>query len=136
MGLRIELPGDLVHDLEQEAVSRHVAVVEMIREALHAWGVSRDAAEAVNNHPRFSPPAEVAESDLWVGACDERAWLHAAPVTSAGIDERRPTLPGPVGAAISRENLVHELSAIRARGVLEDDSLLTIFLNHLREVRW
>jgi len=45
MELRIQLPEDLVHDLEQEAVRRHVSVVEIIREALHTWRVSREAAE-------------------------------------------------------------------------------------------
>jgi predicted transcriptional regulator len=45
MGLRIELPEDLAHDLEEEAVRRHVSVVEIIREALHTWRVSREAAE-------------------------------------------------------------------------------------------
>ena len=45
MGLRIELPEASVHDLEQEAVRRHVSVVEMIREALPTWEASRAAAE-------------------------------------------------------------------------------------------
>lgn len=45
MGLRIELPEDLVHDLEQEALRGHVSVVEIIREVLHTWRVGREAAE-------------------------------------------------------------------------------------------
>ena len=45
MGLRIELPEDLVHDLEQEAVRRHVSVIEIIREALHIWQASRATPE-------------------------------------------------------------------------------------------
>src|SRR6266850_3650817 len=92
---------------------------------------------ATNHHPKFPPQAEAAEVDLSeASACNERAWLHAAPDTSAGGDGLWPTLPGPVGAAISRENLVHRLSTIRARGVLEDDGLLAIFLDHLREAGW
>jgi len=42
---RIELPEDLVHDLDQEAVRRQVSVVEIIREALHTWRISREAGE-------------------------------------------------------------------------------------------
>jgi hypothetical protein len=45
MGLRIELPEDLVHDLEQEAMRRHVSVVEIMRQALRIWQVSRPAPE-------------------------------------------------------------------------------------------
>jgi hypothetical protein len=45
MGLRIELPEDLVHDLEQEATRRHVSLVEIIREALHIWRASRETPE-------------------------------------------------------------------------------------------
>ena len=45
MGLRIELPEDLVHDLEQEARRRHVSVVEIMRQALRIWQVSRPAPE-------------------------------------------------------------------------------------------
>lgn len=35
MSLRIELPEDLIQDLEQEAARRHVHLDEIIREALH-----------------------------------------------------------------------------------------------------
>ena len=45
MGLRIELPEDLVHDFEQEAMRRHVSVVEIMRQALRIWQVSRPAPE-------------------------------------------------------------------------------------------
>jgi hypothetical protein len=45
MGLRIELPEDLIRDPEQEAVRRHVSVIKIIRGALYTWRVSRDAAE-------------------------------------------------------------------------------------------
>jgi hypothetical protein len=47
MGLgRIELPEDLVHDIEQEAVRHHVSVIEIIREALHIWQASRATPES------------------------------------------------------------------------------------------
>jgi hypothetical protein len=45
MGLRMELPEDLVHDLEQEAVRRRVSPAQIIREALHMWRVSRATPE-------------------------------------------------------------------------------------------
>ena len=46
MGLRIELPEDLVHDLEQEAARQHVSPTETIREALHMWKVSHETSES------------------------------------------------------------------------------------------
>jgi hypothetical protein len=42
MPLRIELPEDLIHDLEQEASRRHVLLAEMIREVLQMWRASRE----------------------------------------------------------------------------------------------
>jgi Ribbon-helix-helix protein, copG family len=46
MGLRIELPEDLVHDLEQEAARQHVSLAEIIREALHMWKVGHETSES------------------------------------------------------------------------------------------
>jgi hypothetical protein len=46
MGLRIELPEDLVHDLEQDAVRRHVSIIEVIGQALRIWGVRRITPES------------------------------------------------------------------------------------------
>lgn len=42
MPLRIELPDDLIHDLEQEATRRNTPLAEIIREALHVWRASRE----------------------------------------------------------------------------------------------
>jgi hypothetical protein len=44
MGLRIELPEDLVHDLEQAAARQHVFLTEIVREALHMWEVSHETS--------------------------------------------------------------------------------------------
>jgi Ribbon-helix-helix protein, copG family len=41
MALKIDLPEDLVHDIEQEAVRRHVSPAAIIREALHIWRANR-----------------------------------------------------------------------------------------------
>src|SRR2546428_9124040 len=43
MSLRIELPDDLIHDLEQEAAHQRISLAEIISEALHLWRVSRAA---------------------------------------------------------------------------------------------
>jgi len=42
MPLRIELPDDLIHDLEQEATRQNTPLAEIIREALHMWRASRE----------------------------------------------------------------------------------------------
>jgi hypothetical protein len=41
MALRIELPDDLVHDLEQEVARQQLSLAELIREALAVWRTSR-----------------------------------------------------------------------------------------------
>ena len=43
MPLRIELPNDLAHDLEQEGARQHLSLAEVIREALRVWKMSREA---------------------------------------------------------------------------------------------
>jgi hypothetical protein len=50
MSLRIELPEDLIQDLEQEAARRHVHLDEIIREALHLWRAN--CAMAANERER------------------------------------------------------------------------------------
>jgi hypothetical protein len=50
MPLRIELPDDLIRDLEQEATRRHIPLTGLIREALHMWWASREAP--VNDRER------------------------------------------------------------------------------------
>ena len=43
MALRIELPEDLIHDLELEASRRHLPLAEIVRDALQMWRASREA---------------------------------------------------------------------------------------------
>jgi hypothetical protein len=43
LALRIELPEDLIRDLELEASRRHVPLAEIIRDALQIWRASRKA---------------------------------------------------------------------------------------------
>jgi hypothetical protein len=87
----------------------------------------------VNHDFRLPPHAEATEvAQFGAGAFDGLAPLHAAPATSAGGGGPGTTLFGRVGAAISRENLVHGLGAVGGRGVVEDDGLLAVFLDHLR----
>jgi hypothetical protein len=43
MALSIELPEDLIRDLELEASRRHVPLAEIIRDALQIWRASRKA---------------------------------------------------------------------------------------------
>ena len=42
MSLIIELPDDLVHELEQEGARQHLSLPEMIREALNVWRTHRE----------------------------------------------------------------------------------------------
>lgn len=42
MSLRIELPDDLVYELEQEVARQDLSLAEIIREALHMWRTSRE----------------------------------------------------------------------------------------------
>ena len=42
MPLKIEVPDDLIHDLEQEATRRCVPLAEIIHEALHMWRANRE----------------------------------------------------------------------------------------------
>jgi hypothetical protein len=42
MSLIVELPDDLVHELEQEVAHRDLSLAEIIREALHIWRTSRE----------------------------------------------------------------------------------------------
>src|SRR5215510_11288324 len=44
MPLRIELPDDLIRDLEQEAARQRIPLAEIISEALHLWRASRAAS--------------------------------------------------------------------------------------------
>src|SRR5438270_5751913 len=44
MSLRIELPNDLIHDLEQEAARQRIPLAEIISEALYLWRASRAAS--------------------------------------------------------------------------------------------
>jgi hypothetical protein len=44
MPLRIELPDDLIRDLEQEAARQRIRLAEIISEALHLWRASRAAS--------------------------------------------------------------------------------------------
>ena len=44
MPLRIELPDDLIHDLEQEAARQRIPLAEIISEALQLWRASRAAS--------------------------------------------------------------------------------------------
>jgi hypothetical protein len=43
MAVRIELPEDLIRDLELEASRRHVPLAEIIRDALQIWRASHKA---------------------------------------------------------------------------------------------
>jgi hypothetical protein len=41
MAMKIDLPEDLMLDIEQEALRRHVSPADIIREALHLWRANR-----------------------------------------------------------------------------------------------
>jgi Ribbon-helix-helix protein, copG family len=100
MGLRIELPDDLAHDLEQEAIHRHVSVIEIIREALHTWRVSRDAAE--NDRERVRQILQ--DRGLLCQLSTELA-AHAQPLTIEELDRlaTKAAKAGPLSELIIRE---------------------------------
>ena len=100
MELRIELPEDLVHDLEQEAVRRHVSVVEIIREALHIRRVGREAAE--NDRERVRQILE--DKGLLCQLPPELA-AHAQPLTIEELDQlaTKAAKAGPLSEVIVQE---------------------------------
>jgi hypothetical protein len=100
MGLRIELPEDLIRDLEQEAVRRHVSVIEIIREALHAWRVSSDAAE--NDRERIKQILQ--DRGLLCQLPTELA-AHAQPLTVEELDllATKAAKAGPLSELIIQE---------------------------------
>jgi Ribbon-helix-helix protein, copG family len=102
MPLRIELPEDLIHDLEHEAARRHVPLAEIIREALHMWRASREMP--ANDRERVMQvlrdrgllcqlPAELAAcaQSLAVEELDRLATkaVQGGPVSELIIQERR-----------------------------------------------
>ena len=100
MGLRIELPEDLVHDLEQEAVHRHVSIVEIIREALHTWRVSREAAEIDREQAR-----QILQNRGLLCQLPPELAAHAQPLTVEELDRlaTKAAKVGPLSELIVQE---------------------------------
>src|SRR2546427_13132758 len=57
MSLRIELPDDLIHDLEQEAARQRISLAKIISEALHLWRVNRGDSANTPERGREERPA-------------------------------------------------------------------------------
>jgi hypothetical protein len=101
-GEKIELPDDLIRDLEQEAARQRIPLAEIISEALHLWRASR--ATSANDRERVMQvlqargllcelPAELAASaqPLAVEELDLLATKAAqgGPVSELIVQERR-----------------------------------------------
>ena len=100
MSLQIELPNDLVHDLEQEASRQHLSLAEIIREALHMWKASHGAP--VNERQRVIRVLQ--ERGLLCQLPEELA-AHAQPLTAEELDQlgARAAQGGPLSDLIMRE---------------------------------
>jgi hypothetical protein len=142
-GLLCQLPTELgahAQPLTVEELGRLATKAAQVGSSNPAHeGSNKTVLTAIKDPPNYDvrppPHAEAAEGvRLGAGAFDGLALPHAAPATSAGGGGAGTASSGRVGAAISRENLVHGLGAIRGRGFVEDDGLLTVFLDHLREI--
>ena len=100
MGLRIEFPEDLVHDLEKEASRRHVSIIEIIREALHTLRVSREAAE--NDRERVK---QVLQDRGLLCQLPTELFAHAQPLTVEELDRlaSKAAKGGPLSELIVQE---------------------------------
>jgi len=81
MPLRIELPADLAHDLEQEGARQHLSLAEVIREALRVWKASREAPAS----DRERVMRVLRERGLLCQLPEERT-THAQPLTVEELD--------------------------------------------------
>jgi len=81
MPLRIELPDDLAHDLEQESARQHLSLAEVIREALCVWKARREAPAS----DRERVMRVLRERGLLCQLPEELA-THAQPLTAEELD--------------------------------------------------
>jgi Arc/MetJ-type ribon-helix-helix transcriptional regulator len=100
MPLRIELPDDLVHDLEQEVARQHLSLAEVIREALRVWKASREAPAS----DRERVVRLLQERGLLCQLPEELA-AHVQPLTAEELAwlATRAAQGGPVSELIVRE---------------------------------
>jgi hypothetical protein len=100
MPLRIELPDDLVHDLEQEGARQHLSLAEVIRQALRVWKAGREAP--ASDRERIMRVLQ--ERGLLCQFPEELA-ASAQPLTAEELDElaMRAAQGGPVSELIVRE---------------------------------
>jgi hypothetical protein len=100
MPLRIELPDDLAHDLEQEGARQHLSLAEVIREALRVWKASREAPAS----DRERVMRVLRERGLLCQLPEELA-THAQPLTAEELDglTTRAAQGGPLSELIVRE---------------------------------
>ena len=94
MPLRIELPDDLVHDLEQEGARQHLSLSEVIRQALRVWKAGREA-----------PVMRVLRERGLLCQLPEGLATHVQPLTAEELDglAMRAAQGGPVSELIVRE---------------------------------
>jgi hypothetical protein len=100
MPLRIELPDDLVHDLEQEGARQHLSLSEVIRQALRVWKAGREAP--VSDRERVI--RVLRERGLLCQLPEEFA-TQAQPLTAEELERlaMRAAQGGPVSELIVRE---------------------------------
>ncbi len=100
MPLRIELPDDLAHDLEQEGACQHLSLAEVIREALRVWKACREAPAS----DRERVMHVLRERGLLCQLPEELA-THTQPLTVEELDglATRAAQGGPLSELIVRE---------------------------------
>jgi hypothetical protein len=100
MSLRIELPDDLVHELEQEVARRDLSLAEIIREALHIWRTSREDLT-----PDRAGVVRLLQERGLLCALPESLTTEVKPLTTEELERlgTRATQEGPVSDLIVKE---------------------------------
>ena len=100
MSLRIELPDDLVHELEQEVARQHLPLAEIIREALDVWRANRQVQD-----PNREEIMRVLQDRGLLCALPESLTTESQPLTTEELERlaTRAAEGGPVSELIIRE---------------------------------
>ena len=100
MPQQIELPDDLVHELEQEVVRQRLPLVELLRAALRVWRTNRE----VSASDRERVMQVLRERGL-LGQLPEALAAQAQPLTAEELERlaARAAQGGPVSELIIRD---------------------------------
>jgi hypothetical protein len=100
MALEINLPDDLIYDIEQEAVRRHVSPATIILEALHIWRANRQLP--ANDRERVM---QVLQDRGLLCQLPTELGAHAQPLTAEELDRlaTKAAQGGPLSELIIQE---------------------------------